>query len=553
MIVFRDQVERVRTRALLRRCQNVARSGVDHEAATSLLIDLGMLEAALVDLEAPEADAWSPMAERARAACLAAARLLARTGEAEALAAALGGLAALPLPAEVELRAPEGFAHYGLHPETYLAAARSFAAETAPAAAVVIGLRGIGASLSAVVAAGLEGAGWQVRSLTLRPRGHPFDRRPMLRPELGQWLRARRDAWFLVVDEGPGLSGSSFGGTAALLGELGAPDERIAFFPSHRPDPATFVSADAKTRWARHPCCHVPFEAALLPASPWPEGSRELSGGAWRALLYGPGESRPPVLPWQERRKLLSPEPMPVLHKFVGLGRFGERARRRAEALAAVGFTPPVDSLRHGYLAQRFVPGRPLRRGQADPAFLRFAARYLGHLGRRFATGEAACPRALLPMIETNVAETLGTAPGSALARHAHGLPTAPAVALDGRVLAHEWLRTEDGFLKTDATDHHADHGFPGATDIAWDVAGLGVELGLAESARAELAQTVATELGDPSLPRRLPFYAVAYLAFRAGHTHFAAASLGMAPDGRRMRQAFTRYRVLLAQALGRL
>lgn len=553
MIVFRDQVERVRTEAFLGRCRTAARPSLDHEAATSLLIDLGMLEAALVDLEAPEADAWSPLAERARAACLAAARLLARTGEAGALAAALGRLAALPLPAEVELRAPEGFAYYGLHPETYLAAAQRFAVETAPAAAVVIGLRGIGASLSAVVAAGVEAAGWTVQSLTLRPRGHPFDRRPVLRPELGHWLRARRHAWFLVVDEGPGLSGSSFCGTAALLGELGVPDERIVFFPSHRPDPATFVAADAKARWPRYPCCHVPFDAALLPVAPWPEGSRELSGGAWRALLYGPGESRPPVLPWQERRKLLSPGPMPVLHKFVGLGRFGRRARRRAEALAAAGFAPPVDGLRHGYLAQRFVPGRPLRHGQADPAFLRFAARYLGHLVRHFATGEAACPRALLPMIEANVNEALGTAPGSALARHAHGLPVAPAVALDGRVLAHEWLRTEGGFLKADATDHHADHGFPGVADIAWDVAGLSVELGLAEGARAELADAVAVELGDRSLEHRLPFYAVAYLAFRTGYTHFAAASLGTAPDGRRMRQAFTRYRALLAQALCRL
>jgi hypothetical protein len=552
MIVFRDQVERVRTQVFLDLRRAAARPGLDHDEATSLLVDLGMLEAALVDLETPEADAWSPVAEGTRAACLAAARLLAGTGEAEALAAALGRLAALPLPAEVELRAPEGFAYYGLHPETYLAAARSFAAETAPAKAVVIGLRGIGASLSAVVAAGLEAAGWQVRSLTLRPRGHPFDRRPALRPELGRWLRARGDAWFLIVDEGPGLSGSSFGGTAALLGELGVPDERIAFFPSHRPDPAAFVSADAKARWPRHPCCHVPFDAALLPAAPWPEGSRELSGGAWRALLYDPGESRPAVLPWQERRKFLSPGPPPVLHKFVGLGRFGARARRRAEALAAAGFAPPVEGLRHGYLAQRFVPGRPLRRGQADPAFLRFAARYLGHLGRHFATGEAACPRSLLPMIEVNVTEALGAAPGSALARHAAALPAAPAVALDGRVLAHEWLRTEDGFLKTDATDHHADHGFPGSADIAWDVAGLGIELGLAEGARAELAEAVAAELGDPPLRHRLPFYAVAYLAFRVGHTHFAAASLGTAPDGRRMRQAFTRYRALLAQALGR-
>lgn len=66
---------------------------------------------------------------------------------------------------------------------------------------------------------------------------------------------ARRDwadAHFLVVDEGPGLSGSSLCGTAAALTALGVPEARIAFLPSWAPESLPFASADTRTRWPWH-------------------------------------------------------------------------------------------------------------------------------------------------------------------------------------------------------------------------------------------------------------------------------------------------------------
>ncbi|MBZ5585043.1 MAG: hypothetical protein LAQ30_23105, partial [Acidobacteriia bacterium] len=36
------------------------------------------------------------------------------------------------------------------------------------------------------------------------------------------------------------------------------------------------------------------------------------------------------------------------------------------------------------------------------------------------------------------------------------------AIALDGRMLRHEWLETARGYMKADALDHHDDHFFPG-------------------------------------------------------------------------------------------
>jgi hypothetical protein len=284
----------------------------------------------------------------------------------------------------------------------------------------------------------------------------------------------------------------------------------------------------------------------------WPPGSPELSAGGWRSLFYRDGDVQPAVLGAQERRKYLSPGP--VLHKFAGLGRYGARARERSDRLAAAGLVPPVQGLRHGFTAQSFVAGRPLGRGDGEGRFLCFAARYLGHLGRTFVTGEPARPESLLPMLVANVTEALGEGavpPG--LERHVRALPSAPTVALDGRVLPHEWLRTEHGYLKTDATDHHADHGYPGPADIAWDVAALIAEFDLTEPAAEDFIAAVSAALDDPWLPRRLPFHAAAYLAYRTGHTVFAADALGAAADGTRMRRARDRYRALLASSLARL
>ncbi len=149
-------------------------------------------------------------------------------------------------------------------------------------------------------------------------------------------------------------------------------------------------------------------------------------------------------------------------------------------------------------------------------------------------------------MLEANAKALLGdlsTLPGI------EGLGAAPEVALDARVRPHEWLRTDGGFLKTDALDHHRDHFYPGPADIAWDVAGLIAEFDLPAGEVGELA---AAALGDPGLPRRLPFHRAAYLAARAGEAAFAAQSLGGGLDGRRAQRALARYRRLLRECLRR-
>jgi hypothetical protein len=151
-----------------------------HDDVTALLVEAGILEAAIADALFPEADGRSALADSLRDASLAAGRLFRASWRgapsadlrrgAEALAALLDEVGRGPLPATVRPKVPEGYAYYALYPETYLAAAERWARDTdGGRAVVVVGVRSIGASLAAVVAATLEGAGVAVSSLTLRP------------------------------------------------------------------------------------------------------------------------------------------------------------------------------------------------------------------------------------------------------------------------------------------------------------------------------------------------------------------------------------------------
>ena len=571
MIVYRDVERLANARAFLAACVAGLHAmadgrATDHAQATRLLIDFGELETAVADALFPSADGVSLVAEDWRRAAVAVGHLFvaswlqrgsrALRGRAREVLARIEALRpTLPCGA-VRLRVPEGYAYYALYPETYVAAAEQFSRGRGPGTAVCLGLRSIGTSLSAAVAAGLEAAGWPVLALTLRPRGHPFQRRPVLTRELSALIENHEHAYFLIIDEGPGLSGSSFCGTAAALSELGVPSRRIVLFPSWPADGSTFNSEAARDRWRRHArvCCS--FEDAHrrgLSAN-----LQDLSGGAWRRYCYPDESCHPAVQPQHERRKYLvtSASGGRMLLKFAGLGRYGSATHARAECLAEAGFTPPVVGLRDGLLLQTFVPGRPLCRADADASLLRWAAGYLAHLRRRFACDRQIAVESLLEMIEVNVIEGLGAGWRHRLGdldRFHRVLAGAPAIAVDGRMMPHEWLRTPCGILKTDAVDHHADHFFPGPQDIAWDVAGFGAEFGLRERATRDFADEVGLLSGDPSSTARLPFYRVAYLAHRLGYASLATRTLGPLPDGARMAMLVRRYGRQLRQAIAGL
>jgi len=89
-----------------------------------------------------------------------------------------------------------------------------------PRRVAFIGLRTIGLALAHIAAATASEQGVAATVFSLRPRGHPFDRRI-------EWTRALQSAvrntcsdLAAVVDEGPGLSGSSFAAAADALAAL---------------------------------------------------------------------------------------------------------------------------------------------------------------------------------------------------------------------------------------------------------------------------------------------------------------------------------------------
>ncbi|MCL4401880.1 MAG: hypothetical protein M1436_04320, partial [Acidobacteria bacterium] len=181
MIVYRSQERNANPAELLARLRT--------DDPVELLIDFGELESAVVDSISPDSDSHDEITSlfREAARLTGHAFLLATRGQRaplEPLRSALDRLSMLPLPHSVRMSVPEGYAYYGLYPETYIEAAARFRAEVEPRVVVAIGIRSIGTSLSAVVWAALEAAGCRVHSFTVRPRGHPFDRQLALSPRL---------------------------------------------------------------------------------------------------------------------------------------------------------------------------------------------------------------------------------------------------------------------------------------------------------------------------------------------------------------------------------
>lgn len=530
-----------------------------HGALAALLVRAGELAQGIADAERDPAgaDGCGPGERAATGVTLACARALWASwrtgGGAQAPGAAgLARLLSAPLPEAIRLRRPEGFAVYGLYPETYAAAARALRGPDV----TVIGIRSVGTALAAMVAAG---SGARALPLSVRPVGHPFGREVRFTAPLAARLAAAAGP-FAIADEGPGLSGSSFVATAEALARLGVDPRRVHLFPSHPGPPG--AAADERTRasyerLARH---HVPFEALFLGDGPLglgqlaadlvgpPEGPpQDLSAGAWRRVVFGPAEAWPASQGWRERRKyLLYAGGRSWLARFVGIGEGGERALERSRALAAAGLAPAPAGLRHGFLLERFEQGAlplPLA-GAPRAAVLVAVRRLLRFVSSRFpvAAGEGAPPRIVAEVAVENAREALGAWAAEAVASLARRmLPEvereARPVEIDGKLQPWEWLVLPGGELvKADALDHHADHALVGCQDALWDVAGATIELELAPEEALALARAVRAASPGAS-PRCLSFYEVAYAAFELGRWTLAAADPGLEPAERARRK----------------
>lgn len=501
-----------------------------------------------------------------------------------ALARAIGGPVNLEQPGRlVTVKTPEGFAFYSLYPEQYCLSAEKWLADHANEprrAVVVVGVRSIGTTLAAVVTEVLRAAGWEAHSFTVRPGGHPFRRSLEIPP-----ASLRNAELGLVVDEGPGLSGSSMAAVAQALANGGVRREHISFFPAHPGEPGSEATESVRDWWATTPRYVASLDELRFDGIPLPEalvartallvGVEEASlkvdhvgGGLWRNLVYADASRWPPACAAFERLKYRCSLPggAAVLWKFEGLvaapdafGTVADAAFREMSDHYEKGFGPRPLAVAHGFVGAHWVEGAPLGREDAGAETLRHVGRYIAEVaGLPLSGGEqrAGVDR-LLEMLYWNTWEALGEDAAKRTRRWSNrsltpGTGGAKSYG-DGRMAPHEWVQTPDGgLIKVDGVGHRHDHTVVGPQPVAWDLAGAIVEWGLEDAAATILLDAFLEAGGEPVQPDTLAFYLASYAAFRAGMCHLCAQmSAYDPPEQERLQRAYRGYRERLARLLG--
>lgn len=470
-------------------------------------------------------------------------------------------LSSIEIDADVPLRVkiPEGFAVYGLYPEQYVAAARlwgrDYAGMAAAARACVVGLRSIGTTLSAVVASTLRFDGWRVSRFTVRPHGDPFERRVTLPAREASILGPSTLA--LIVDEGPGLSGSSIAAAARAVIDAGVQSRYISLLPGHDGLPGAASSEDVRRLWeetrryvlpadsirwnSRSPAEHLgirTIEILQADCSLRDLSIEDFGGGMWRAWAYDDPALWPPSRAPFERPKyrVSLPDGRSILWRFAGLpiGDLGtslaeiayEEGRQRADrgwSIAPVG----IDA---GFVAtpwvrgERFVNpwlGETIHEDETIARLGRYVAD-TASVGMRDDERVAAFDR-LADMLLVNVVESLGNDCADEARRRIDEVrelcvgDEGPANG-DGRMAPHEWIRAGSGaIVKANAVNHAVDHTMVGRQPAAWDLAGAIVEWGLDEFAARALVREYVGGGGSEPAPAALAFYCLCYAGLRLG------------------------------------
>ncbi len=508
----------------------------DASSMISALMRAGEFESGLADLSC---DAEVP----ARKVTDALARMfIAGPGPIANVRQVLDELSRFEFPESLSVSPPEGFAYYALHPADFARLANRVAQEND--SALVIGIRSIGTTLSAIIRAALQEQGKKTERLSVRPTGHPYDRGTEFTSEQLSISHnfSGKGADFLITDEGPGRSGSSFLSVAEALLRAGVAAERITMLGSRQADVNGLCAHDASARWTRF---------RFL----WPESEAyarfsdhlHIGGGDWRPLMLGDTEELPACWPQMERLKFLSAD-RKFLYKFEGFGRFGEDVLARAGALASAGFGVPGEDADDGMVRYPVIEGQVCCEPDVSAALLEHFARYCAFRAAAFRTRDDA--RTQLPaMLTFNVMQEFGVDLGS----ETDELHSAAPVLTDGRMQPYEWLRRRDGsVLKVDAHTHGDDHFFPGPTDVAWDLAGLIVEWNLERSA-ADFLVSNFQRLTGTKVSGRIPIFTLGYAVFRAAYCKMALSTVAGTPEEERLQRAYAHYHFVAERQIERV
>ena len=425
---------------------------------------------------------------------------------------------------QITISRPEGFAFYGIHPSDYLDAVEKLTSDTVQP--VIIGIRSIGLTLGAFLYAALRlKFGDKVEFLTLRPSGHPYDRKCEF---VGWHARAverhLKDGRFIIVDEGPGLSGSSFLSVGETLVGLGVNSEQIVFLCSRKVDSNQLVTPNGAQRWSRFKS-HVVSQNRLSPeedaemvvAGDWRKSSHfpeTLWPGLWTSML-------PPMFRSGDRQRVF---------EYHGLGHYGDAVRLRINSLADADFTLPVKRAANGF--SETVPLRGCRLSKHDLAedVIEQIAQYLALRPSICpAPGDAVATQSLEDMARFNFHQATGVG----LPADFHLPVQRPAIA-DAQMMPHTWFQLfhigEQSLLKLDCGTHGDNHFYPGPVDIAWDVAGAMVEWEM-DTVSRDYFITRYNSWANDDIHERLEPYIIAYAAFRNGYCRMAASAMAHDPN----------------------
>lgn len=372
----------------------------------------------------------------------------------------------------VVLRIPEGYAWYALYPDAYARTGQRWAAANPGRTASVTGLRSIGTSLSAVVAEQLRRLGHEVTGrCTLRPEGHPFRRSVQLPDDL------RPGDAYIIVDEGPGLSGSSMAGVAAALHARGVPEESIVFFPGHGNGPGSEAGEEQSGWWRAGRCW---FTAA--------EDFR----------------------------------PNPALHSVfagfaaanAGLQTLAEVKSRRQMQIAEAGFALPPLAVAHGWIGLEDA-GQPLSLRDGDAEVFCHLASYIAHAAQPAEDCSASSLERIARAIDAYAHEALPGLTREIIHRLekrtlAEGLSHLRYG--DGRLAPGEWARMDDGrILKRNAMGTDLEHAWNGPQSVLWDVAGAAVEWRMTGGMLTQFLNDLSGRFGIRAGPLGLAFHRAGY------------------------------------------
>lgn len=526
--VFRDARKTVSRSSLLGDLHSALRRLFDDPQNRQLyynaLIQTGELESALADSNSESTESLTDLTD-----ALAFAAFGGGLDKVKQLANALDHIAC---PNQLIASPSEGFAYYALNPLDIATPAQESVAPHRPAA--VIGIRSIGTTLSAVATAALISNGYRAARITVRPEGDPYDRVLRFTPPQSDWIKRLKEngAQFLVVDEGPGRSGSTFLSVGEALISSGIPAEDIMLLGSREPDLNTLCAQEAVSRWKK-----FKFRTFSPDNSNGFRDCTYIGGGEWRRHFLPRESSWPACWPQMERLKFLSQD-RSQLFKFDGLGPVGDAVRNRAHALAAAGFGCVIEDAGDGFSRYPVIDGRSLHSSNISAAILERIARYCAFRSAEFHV-EHGTPEPLAEMLRVNLLREFEWE----IDFDPELLRPQNMVVVDGCMNPHEWLGTANGrLLKTDGAAHGDDHFFPGPTDIAWDIAGAAVEWDLHPDALDFLLSRYRLLTGE-DLRQRLPIFLITYAVFRLAWCKMALPTVAGTAEEFRLAQEYRYYR----------